>query len=202
MITLSLLGIVFSFIFLKKETIQIKERQIPVLEALEKSKVTREKQKEAVEPVYELIGGLSIPKINKQIKLYEEAIEPYISMGAGYEIPGRVMGQDNVVLAGHDYPELFKDLVQLELGDKLYVLEKNQVYTFQIESLFKAEKSNVQDLKRARENQKDAMLTVYTCFGEQGTPFRTVIQGRLIQTKAYESDNQAMKQLFSRQINT
>ncbi|WP_288394302.1 sortase [uncultured Vagococcus sp.] len=192
----------FSFIFLKKETIQIKERQIPVLEALEKSKVTREKQKEAVEPVYELIGGLSIPKINKQIKLYEEAIEPYISMGAGYEIPGRVMGQDNVVLAGHDYPELFKDLVQLELGDKLYVLEKNQVYTFQIESLFKAEKSNVQDLKRARENQKDAMLTVYTCFGEQGTPFRTVIQGRLIQTKAYESDNQAMKQLFSRQINT
>lgn len=201
MITLSLLGIVFSLIFLKKETLQIRERKISVIEALEKSETIQEKQKEKIEPVYELVGGLSIPKINKQIKLYEEAIEPYISMGAGYEIPDRVMGKDNVVLAGHDYPELFENLVQLEMGDKMFVLENNQVFMFEVNSIFKAEEDNVHDLKQIRENQKEPMLTVYTCFGGQNTPIRTVVQAKLVNQEMYQPDNQAMKELFSVKTN-
>lgn len=191
----------FSLIFLKKETLQIRERKISVIEALEKSEKIQEKQKEKIEPVYELVGGLSIPKINKQIKLYEEAIEPYISMGAGYEIPDRVMGKDNVVLAGHDYPELFENLVQLEMGDKMFVLENNQVFMFEVNSIFKAEEDNVHDLKQIRENQKEPMLTVYTCFGGQNTPIRTVVQAKLVNQEMYQPDNQAMKELFSVKTN-
>lgn len=190
-----------SLIFLKKETVQIMERKISVIEALEKSEIIQEKQKEKIEPVYELVGGLSIPKINKQIKLYEEAIEPYISMGAGYEIPDRVMGKDNVVLAGHDYPEIFEDLVQLEMGDKMFVLENNQVFIFEVNSIFKAEEDNVHDLKQIRENQKEPMLTVYTCFGGQNTPIRTVVQAKLVNQEMYQPDNQAMKELFSIKTN-
>ena len=201
MITLSLLGIVFSLIFFKKETLQIRDRKIPVIEALEKSETIQEKQKKKIEPVYELVGGLSIPKINKQIKLYEEAIEPYISMGAGYEIPDRVMGKDNVVLAGHDYPELFENLVQLEMGDKMFVLENNQVFIFEVNSIFKAEEDNVHDLKQIRENQKEPMLTVYTCFGGQNTPIRTVVQAKLVNQEMYQPDTQAMKELFSVKTN-
>lgn len=191
----------FSLIFLKKETVQIRERKISVIESLEKSETIQEKQKEKIEPVYELVGGLSIPKINKQIKLYEEAIEPYISMGAGYEIPDRVMGKDNVVLAGHDYPELFENLVQLKMGDKMFVLENNQVFIFEVNSIFKAEEDNVHDLKQIRENQKEPMLTVYTCFGGQNTPIRTVVQAKLVNQEMYLPDNQAMKELFSIKTN-
>ena len=197
MITLSLLGIVFSLIFLKKETVQIRDRKIPVIEALEKIETIQEKQKEKIEPVYELVGGLSIPKINKQIKLYEEAIEPYISMGAGYEIPDRIMGKDNVVLAGHDYPELFENLVQLEMGDKMFVLENNQVFIFEVNSIFKAEEDNVHDLKQIRENQKEPMLTVYTCFGGQNTPIRTVVQGVLKEEVSIEHSDKRIQQLFT-----
>lgn len=191
----------FSLIFLKKETVQIRDRKIPVIEALEKIETIQEKQKEKIEPVYELVGGLSIPKINKQIKLYEEAIEPYISMGAGYEIPDRVMGKDNVVLAGHDYPELFENLVQLEMGDKMFVLENNQVFMFEVNSIFKAEEDNVHDLKQIRENQKEPMLTVYTCFGGQNTPIRIVVQGELFNQERYQPNKKELRELFSVQTN-
>ena len=187
----------FSLIFLKKESVQIRDRKIPVIEALEKSETIQDKQNETSEPVYELVGGLSIPKINKQIKLYEEAEEPYISMGAGYEIPYRVMGKDNVVLAGHDYPEIFEELVQLEVGDKMFVLENNQVFTFEINSIFKVEKANVHDLKQIRENQKEPMLTVYTCFGGQNTPIRTVVQGVLKGEMPIERSDKRIRQLFT-----
>lgn len=190
----------FSLIFLKKETLQIRDRKIPVIEALEKKK-NHQTSKIAIEPVYELIGGLSIPKINKQIKLYEEAEEPYISKGAGYEIPDRIMGKDNVVLAGHDYPELLEDLDQIEMGDKMFVLENNQVFMFEVNSIFKAEEKNVHDLKQIRENQKEPMLTVYTCFGGQNTPIRTVVQAKLVNQEMYQPDNQAMKELFSIKTN-
>ncbi|NKC68480.1 sortase [Vagococcus fluvialis] len=144
---------------------------------------------------------MSIPKINKQIKLYEEAEEPYISKGAGYEIPDRIMGKDNVVLAGHDYPELLEDLDQIEMGDKMFVLENNQVFMFEVNSIFKAEEKNVHDLKQIRENQKEPMLTVYTCFGGQNTPIRTVVQAKLVNQEMYQPDNQAMKELFSIKTN-
>lgn len=191
----------FSLIFLKKESVQIRDRKIPVIEALEKSETIQDKQKEKIEPVYELIGGLGIPKIDKQIKLYGEAEEPYISKGAGYEIPDRIMGQDNVVLAGHDYPEIFEDLVQLEMGDKMFVLENNEVFIFEIDYIFKAEESNVHDLKQIRENQKKPMLTVYTCFGGVGTPIRTVVQGTLISKTSLEQATNDVKDVFRVQVN-
>lgn len=186
----------FSLIFFKKETVQIRERKIPVLEALEKKEVEQQ-SKESIEPVYELIGGLSIPKINKQIKLYEEAEEPYISKGAGYEISDRIMGKDNVVLAGHDYPELLENLDQLEMGDKMFVLENNQLFMFEVNSIFKAEEDNVHDLKQIRENQKEPMLTVYTCFGGQNTPIRTVVQGVLKEEVSIEHSDKRIQQLFT-----
>lgn len=170
----------------------------------QEKKLTDRKEKQTEKKLGEtndfLLGGIAIPKLNKTLKIYEIAEEPYITNGVGLDVPGRIMGKDNVVLASHDYDETFGNLVNLTIGDMVYTTDETNIYTFEVTEHFQAKDDDVQDIKKVRENKDQPIITLYTCFGGQGTDIRTVIQGILKEVKPIDSSDTTIRQLFTSSI--
>lgn len=143
-----------------------------------------------------LIGGLAIPKLNKTLKIYDQAEEPYITKGVGMDVTDRKMGIDNVVLASHDYNQTFGGLVHLVIGDVVYTTDEKNIYTYEVTEHYVAIDDDVRDIKKVRENQKEPMLTLYTCLGGQGTSERTVVQGKLKEVTSIDASDESIQQLF------
>ena len=203
MLVLSLIGIVLSFYYLFSviET-EKNQTELPLLAVQKKESKDKEipsnKREDRIRTKTEtLLGGISIPSIDKKLKLYEEAIEPYITDGVGVDMMGRELGKDNYVLASHDYPNTFGEVKNVSVGELIYILKEQQLFTFEVIETFEADNNNVSDIKKVRENTNKPLLTLYTCLGEQNTPYRTVVQATIKDVKTVQNDDKEVIELFS-----
>ena len=103
------------------------------------------------------------------------------------------MGQGNFALASHHVSNvigqsgaglLFSPLVNAEVGQRIYLTNKDEIFEYQVQKVYTVlpEQGHVIS---DQPNQK--MITLITCATDDR--YRIVVQGNLVQTYPFDSDN-------------
>lgn len=147
------------------------------------------------------VGGIVIPDISLNMSINEGMDENSITYGAGIDMPEPnvlAMGKGNFILASHDYPNTFGKLINVTSGMLIFTTDLDKIYTFKVVEVFTADNDDVRDIKRVREQLEGVdRLTLYTCKGGIGTPFRTVVQADLVSSERLEKVSDETKKLFN-----
>jgi len=113
---------------------------------------------------YEVSAQLIIPKINLDTYILKEYSKQAMDI-----CPTKFDGPDaneigNYCVTGHNYKKekMFSDLINLEIGDELYLLDnKNGKYTYTIYDIHKVKPDNTKDLEQSTDGKR--VITLITC---------------------------------------
>lgn len=130
-----------------------------------------------------VIGMMSIPAVkmvNPIINGYGETGD-YLALGACTMKPNQIMGQGNYALAGHymDSDTVFHSLNKVTKGMNVYLTDLKQIYVYQVNNVTTIDKYDVNVINDVPNQQ---LVTLLTCVGMQQTPYRTLVQGKLVKT--------------------
>lgn len=138
------------------------------------------------------IGILSIPDINLELPVFNGITYETMMYGAGTAKPNQQMGKGNYALASHTIFNsfngsiitnlLFGNLIFAQTGQNIYLTDKNRVYEYKIDTIYKVDVSQgniIEDHKDKKE------ITLYTCTTLTGDE-RLVVHGLLTKTIHYE----------------
>ena len=93
------------------------------------------------------LGLISIPDLDMLLPIYKGISNEILFYGAGTLKPEQRMGENNYVLASHNYeyePKLlFTPLLRSKIGMKVYLTDKDKVYTYQISEIKKVNPEDV-----------------------------------------------------------
>lgn len=110
---------------------------------------------------YRYIGILEIPQLNITLPVMEEwdyyrlNIAPCCYNGSFY--------QDNMVIAGHNYPSHFGQLRQLSIGSEVKFKDvEGNVYHYEVGWMETLQPNNIEEMVIEKENDKWD-LTLFTC---------------------------------------
>lgn len=116
--------------------------------------------------VGEVIGILSIPKLDRELPIIHGTDEDELDRGVGHYIGTVLPGmKDQILLSGHR-DTVFRQLGELEIGDELIVEMSYGTYRYEIRD---TEIVDADDRTVIRSMAPDEVLTVSTCY-----PFRFV----------------------------
>ncbi len=125
------------------------------------------------------IGILNIPKINLEIGIIEgvryEDIKYVVGHFPGSPMPGE---KGNFAIAGHRisyFGQAFKDINQLEKGDKVKVTYNGKEYTYEITDMYEVNPNETEALNPT----KDATITIVTCTTDAKN--RVIVKGKLVE---------------------
>lgn len=113
---------------------------------------------------YEVAAKLEIPKINLETYILKDYTK------SGMDVcPTKFWGPEpneigNFCITGHNYKKenMFSDLINLEIGDELYLLDnKNGKYTYTIYDIYKVKPSNTEPLEQETNGKR--VVTLITC---------------------------------------
>lgn len=124
-------------------------------------------EKEAFSPFTgDVVGILSIPRIDKELPIVEGTDEDDLAKGVGH-YKGTVwpLGSDQILLSGHR-DTVFRRMGELKIGDELIVKVPYGEFTYKIES---TKIVDAEDRTVIRSTAPEEVLTVTTCY-----PFRYV----------------------------
>lgn len=126
---------------------------------------------------YDVIAKLEIPKINLEtyvLKTYsEEALNVSVVKFYGAD-PNK---EGNFCVAGHNFKNnnMFKNLKKLEIGDNLFVIDKNgEKIEYEIYAVYKVLPENVECLSQETNGEKQ--ITLITCTNDSKE--RIIIKAR------------------------
>ena len=101
----------------------------------------------------------------------------------------QIMGQGNYPIAGHHmrmWEILFNRVPSLKNGDKMYITDKNNIYTYQVYANVKVDESETRVIYDQIAVQKgNPVLTLVTCFNRNEPDIRVIVHGELVNTQAY-----------------
>lgn len=129
-----------------------------------------------------VIASIAIPSVKIRLPIFKGLSNEALLYGAGTLSPTQEMGEGNYSLASHrsDQPELlFTPLEELALGDKIYVTDLSNVYTYEAFYKEKVEPTRTEVLDVVPEKR---LLTLITC-GDLYATSRLVVQAELIDVK-------------------
>lgn len=129
-----------------------------------------------------VIASIAIPSVKIRLPIFKGLSNEALLYGAGTLSPTQEMGEGNYGLASHrsDQPELlFTPLEELALGDKIYVTDLSNVYTYEAFYKEKVEPTRTEVLDVVPEKR---LLTLITC-GDLYATSRLVVQAELIDVK-------------------
>ncbi|MDD7363306.1 MAG: class C sortase [Peptoniphilus sp.] len=102
--------------------------------------------------VHEQMGHVEIPKINTDIPIYAGTSEEVLQKGAGHlegtSLPIGGNSSHTVITAHSGIPtaRLFTDLSKLEVGDRFYIHNLNEILAYEVDQIKEVEPSNFEDL--------------------------------------------------------
>lgn len=130
---------------------------------LEKPKI----DKETFSPFTgDVVGILSIPRIDKELPIVEGTDENDLAKGVGhYSGTAWPLGNDQIVLSGHR-DTVFRRMGELKIGDELIVKVPYGDFTYKIES---TKVVDAGDRTVIKPTSPEEILTVTTCY-----PFRYI----------------------------
>lgn len=127
-----------------------------------------------------VIGGIAIPELGVNLPIFKGVGNTELSYGAGTMKEHQVMGQANYALASHhvfgvagDSNMLFSPLVNAKNGMKIYLTDKDKIYTYTITSVEVVTPESVYVID---DQPGQTEVTLVTCTDAEAT-LRTIVKG-------------------------
>lgn len=147
-----------------------------------------------------VIAGIAIPDVGINLPIFKGLGNTEIAYGAGTMKPEQKLGEGNYALASHHIfgtvgasEQLFSPLERAEAGMKIYVTDKENIYTYIVRTVERVEPTRVEVVDDVPGKR---LITLVTCtdFNETG---RIIVQGELISVKEWDKAPAKEKTPFS-----
>ncbi|RSJ82108.1 Sortase family protein [Streptococcus cristatus] len=151
-----------------------------------------------------VIGGISIPEVSMNLPIFKGLDNVGLYYGAGTMKEDQHMGQGNYALASHHVfgitgasDMLFSPLDRAKIGMKIYITDKEKIYTYTISSIESVAPERVDVIN---DTEGVAEITLVTCEDAAATG-RTIVKGTLESTIDYDKAPKDILDAFSRSYN-
>ena len=148
-----------------------------------------------------VIGGIAIPQLEMNLPIFKGLDNINLFYGAGTMKPNQEMGKGNYSLASHRIflgekadQKLFSPLANAEKGMKIYLTDKEKVYTYEIVEVKIVTPDRV-DVIEDREGIDE--LTLVTCEDSNATE-RIIVKGNLKEIKSYTETPSDVLEAFNK----
>ena len=135
-----------------------------------------------------VIGGIAVPEVEINLPIFKGLDNVNLFYGAGTMKPNQKMGEGNYSLASHHIftaenasQMLFSPLVNAKEGMKIYLTDKDKVYTYDIREVKHVTPDRVDEIDD-REGINE--ITLVTCVDYDATE-RIIVKGDLKDIKPY-----------------
>ena len=135
-----------------------------------------------------VIGGIAVPEVEINLPIFKGLDNVNLFYGAGTMKPNQKMGEGNYSLASHHIftaenasQMLFSPLVNAKAGMKIYLTDKDKVYTYEIREVKHVTPDRVDEIDD-REGINE--ITLVTCVDYDATE-RIIVKGDLKEIKPY-----------------
>ena len=147
-----------------------------------------------------VIGGISIPEVSMNLPIFKGLDNAGLYYGAGTMKETQQMGQGNYALASHHVfgitgasNMLFSPLDRAKAGMKIYITDKEHVYTYVITSVETVTPDRTDLIE-------DTEITLVTCEDAAATN-RTIVKGTLEGSVEYDKAPKDVLESFSKSYN-
>ena len=147
-----------------------------------------------------VIGGIAIPEVEINLPIFKGLDNVNLFYGAGTMKPDQKMGEGNYSLASHHIftaenasQMLFSPLVNAKEGMKIYLTDKDKVYTYEIREVKHVTPDRVDEIED-REGVKE--ITLVTCVDYNATE-RIIVKGDFKEVKAYSETSDDILSAFN-----
>lgn len=151
-----------------------------------------------------VIGGIAIPELKMNLPIFKGLDNVGLYYGAGTMKEDQVMGQGNYSLASHHVfgltganTMLFSPLDNAKAGMKIYVTDKEKIYTYVITSLETVSPDRI-DVIADHEGVNE--ITLVTCDDLAATN-RIIVKGTLETSVDYDQAPKEILEAFSKSYN-
>ena len=151
-----------------------------------------------------VIGGISIPEVSMNLPIFKGLDNAGLYYGAGTMKETQQMGQGNYALASHHVfgitgasNMLFSPLDRAKAGMKIYITDKEHVYTYVITSV---ETVTPDRTDLIEETEGVTEITLGTCEDAAATN-RTIVKGTLEGSVEYDKAPKDVLESFSKSYN-
>ena len=152
-----------------------------------------------------VIGGSAIPELSLNLPIFNGLENAGLYYGAGTMKETQQMGKGNYALASHHVfgitganEMLFSPLDRAKAGMKIYLTDKDKVYTYSITSVENVEPERVDVVDDAADGT--AEVTLVTCEDAAATS-RTIVKGVLESETPYKETPKKILNYFNKSYN-
>ncbi|KXT61001.1 Sortase A, LPXTG specific [Streptococcus oralis] len=147
-----------------------------------------------------VIGGIAIPEVEINLPIFKGLDNVNLFYGAGTMKANQKMGEGNYSLASHHIftaenasQMLFSPLVNAKAGMKIYLTDKDKVYTYEIREVKHVTPDRVDEIED-HEGVKE--ITLVTCVDYNATE-RIIVKGDFKEVKAYSETSDDILSAFN-----
>ena len=148
-----------------------------------------------------VIGGIAIPEVEINLPIFKGLDNVNLFYGAGTMKANQKMGEGNYSLASHHIftaenasQMLFSPLVNAKEGMKIYLTDKDKVYTYEIREVKHVTPDRVDEIED-RDGIKE--ITLVTCVDYNATE-RIIVKGDFKEVKAYSETSDDVLSAFNK----
>ena len=148
-----------------------------------------------------VIGGIAIPEVEINLPIFKGLDNVNLFYGAGTMKANQKMGEGNYSLASHHIftaenasQMLFSPLVNAKAGMKIYLTDKDKVYTYEIREVKHVTPDRVDEIED-RDGIKE--ITLVTCVDYDATE-RIIVKGDFKEVKAYSETSDDVLSAFNK----
>lgn len=151
-----------------------------------------------------VIGGIAIPDLKINLPIFKGLGNTELSYGAGTMKENQVMGQANYTLASHHVfgltgssEMLFSPLEHAKVGMKIYLTDKDSIYTYTITSVDVVDPTAVYVID---DHEGVNEVTLVTCTDAEATQ-RTIVKGVFEKKEAFNEADETSQKAFEQTYN-
>lgn len=151
-----------------------------------------------------VIGGIAIPEVGINLPIFKGLANISLMYGAGTMKENQEMGKGNYALASHHIfgvtgaaDVLFSPLERAQNGMKIYITDKQNIYTYVISSVETVTPESVHVIED-REGKTEITLVTCTDYNATG---RIIVTGQLESTTSYKEASKEMRDYFNGNYN-
>ena len=148
-----------------------------------------------------VIGGIAIPEVEINLPIFKGLDNVNLFYGAGTMKANQKMGEGNYSLASHHIftaenasQMLFSPLVNAKAGMKIYLTDKDKVYTYEIREVKHVTPDRVDEIED-RDGIKE--ITLVTCVDYNATE-RIIVKGDFKEMKSYAETPSDVLEAFNK----
>lgn len=151
-------------------------------------------------------GAIAVPSVGINLPIFAGVNSIHLMTGAAEQLPEATVhngGPGNYILASHNMiydHNLFEPVTRIQNGAQIYTTDGKNLYQYQV---FRIKIAYHTDARLLNIDTKGAhWITLYTCTSREESPWRIIVQGRLVKKTAREHTTKAQLAVFAHHTNT